>query len=63
MTTYHQLFIGGDWVTPATEETYELISASTEEQMASAEVLTNLSRGMNNLAKELESAISLFVIE
>lgn len=35
MTTYHQLFIGGDWVTPATEETYELISASTEEPIGS----------------------------
>ncbi len=38
------------------------ISASTEEQMASAEVLTNLSKGMNDMAKELESAVSLFVI-
>lgn len=31
MTTYNKLFIGGDWVTPATDEFYELISASTEE--------------------------------
>jgi methyl-accepting chemotaxis protein len=43
--------------------TSEEISASTEEQMASAEVLTNLSREMNDMAKELDSAVSLFVIE
>lgn len=43
--------------------TSEEISASTEEQMASAEVLTNLSREMNDMAKELGNAISLFIIE
>lgn len=43
--------------------TSEEISASTEEQMASAEVLKNLSSEMNDMAKELDSAVSLFVIE
>jgi len=43
--------------------TSEEISASTQEQMASAEVLTNLSREMNDMAKELDSAVSLFVID
>ena len=31
MTTYEHLFIGGQWVTPASGEVYELTSASTEE--------------------------------
>jgi len=42
--------------------TSEEVSASTEEQMASAEILTNLSKEMNQMAKELESAVSLFKI-
>lgn len=43
--------------------TSEEISASTEEQMASAEVLTSLSKEMNEMARELENAVSLFVIK
>ncbi|QZY47047.1 aldehyde dehydrogenase [Mycolicibacterium austroafricanum] len=35
MTTYDRLFIGGDWVTPASGDTYELSSASTEEPIGS----------------------------
>ena len=33
MITYDRLFIGGDWVTPATSDVYELTSASTEEMI------------------------------
>lgn len=35
MTTYTRLFIGGDWVAPATGDTYEMTSASTEEPIGS----------------------------
>jgi aldehyde dehydrogenase (NAD+) len=40
MTTYSKLFIGGDWVTPATGETYEVTSASTEEAIGTVPAAT-----------------------
>lgn len=40
MTVYDQLFIGGDWVTPASRQTYGLISASTEEPIGSVPAAT-----------------------
>ncbi len=43
--------------------TSEEVSAGTEEQMARAEILTNLSKKMNDMAKELENAVTLFKIE
>ncbi len=43
--------------------TSQEVSASTEEQIASAEILTNLSTDLNAMAKELETAISIFKVE
>jgi methyl-accepting chemotaxis protein len=43
--------------------TSEEVSASTEEQMANAEILADLAKGMNEMAKELETVMSRFKIE
>ncbi|NLK68719.1 MAG: methyl-accepting chemotaxis protein, partial [Clostridiaceae bacterium] len=43
--------------------TTEEVSASTQEQMASSEVLAELARGMNFMAKELQDALSMFKID
>ncbi|WP_252891783.1 methyl-accepting chemotaxis protein [Thermoclostridium stercorarium] len=42
--------------------TSEEVSASTQEQMASAEVLTNLAKELDRMAKELQTAVSMFKI-
>ncbi|NLN65896.1 MAG: HAMP domain-containing protein [Clostridiaceae bacterium] len=43
--------------------TSEEVSAGTQEQMASAEILTNLSKEMNQMGEELEHAVSMFKVE
>lgn len=43
--------------------TTEEVSASTQEQMANSEVLAELARGMNTMAKELQDALSMFKID
>lgn len=43
--------------------TSEEVSASTEEQMANSEVLANLAKEMDKMAKELQSAVSMFKIK
>lgn len=43
--------------------TSQEVSASTQQQMTSAESLKSLSQEMNNMAKELGKAVSLFKIE
>ncbi|MBC7959267.1 MAG: methyl-accepting chemotaxis protein [Vallitaleaceae bacterium] len=49
-------------VTEESAATSQEVSASTEEQMASAELLTNLAKDLKKMAKEMDSAISLFKI-
>ena len=41
----------------------EEVSAGTQEQMASAEILTNLSKEMNQMGEDLEHAVSMFKVE
>lgn len=43
--------------------TSEEVSATTEEQMAGAEVLSNLSKNLNEMANDLKNAISIFKID